>query len=93
MRYLFAILLLAGCARFKTVQTDVSDENTKIRTITTRASAITFLAGKSSLASWKATQTDKTQGASVGGLEQEADAAKLAPMAAAIAEGVTKGLK
>jgi len=34
-------------------------------------------ASKSALAKWKATQSDKTQGASVGSLDQEADASKL----------------
>jgi hypothetical protein len=41
------------------------------RTVTTRASAYTLFSAKSSLATWKASQTDKTQGASVGGLEMQ----------------------
>lgn len=62
-----ALLLTCGCARFTTVQTDVSPE----RTITTRASAWTLGTSKSALANFKASQTDKTQGASVGALSQE----------------------
>ena len=82
MKHILTILLLAllltGCARFKTTQTDVSYEEGKpSRAITTEASAITFAASKSALAQWKATQSDKTQGASVGSLEQESDASKL----------------
>jgi hypothetical protein len=72
-----AIILLAGllttsCARFSTVQTDISFEQGKpSRQITTRAAATTLLAGKSALANWKASQTDKSQGASVGSLTQD----------------------
>jgi hypothetical protein len=77
----FALLLLlvlssAGCSRFKTTQTDLSyDPATgQRREIKTTATAGTFIAGKSALANWKASQTDKTQGASVGSLSQESDA-------------------
>lgn len=71
-------VLLAGCASFKTKQTDETTTNpdgTETRKITTEAAAGTFAAGKSALANWKATQTDKSQGASVGSLSQESDAA------------------
>lgn len=87
------VVLMFGCARFGTKQTDVSYENGKInRSITTKASAFTFFSAKSSLANWKASQTDKTQGATVGGLNQEADAAeKLVPLVQAFIEGAIKG--
>lgn len=66
---------LSGCARFNTTQTDVSYENGKIsRQITTKATGYTIGAGNSKLATWKASQTDKTQGATVGGLDQQVDA-------------------
>jgi hypothetical protein len=68
-------LCLCGCARFTTTQTDVSYENgIKVREITTRASAVTLIESKSALANFKANQTDKTQSASVGQLDQEANA-------------------
>lgn len=61
-----------GCARFATTQTDTSyDKGQPTRTITTRATAHTLFSAKSALANFKATQTDKSQGASVGGLTQE----------------------
>lgn len=65
-------LALVGCARFSTKQSDLSfDELGKPqRQVTTRASAWTFASANSKLATWKASQTDKTQGATVGGLEQ-----------------------
>lgn len=65
-------LALVGCARFSTKQTDMSyDESGKPqRSVTTRASAYTVFSANSKLAQWKASQTDKTQGATVGGLEQ-----------------------
>lgn len=72
---LVLLILCQGCARFNTTQTDLSYEpNGTKREITTRATAYTFVAGKSALSNWKASQTDKTQGASVGGLTQESDA-------------------
>lgn len=69
------LVLAAGCARFSTKQTDTSYEKGEPnRSITTEAKATTFFAGKSALASWKASQTDKTQGASVGNLAVESNA-------------------
>ena len=75
---LLALLVLtSGCASFTTDQKDTSEDpkTGQSRTITTRAKATTFIAGKSALANWKASQTDKTQGASVGSLSQESDSA------------------
>lgn len=68
-----AILLLVGCANFSTTQTDrrFNDDGTVSTEITTKAAARTFFAGKSALANWKATQTEKTQGAEVGKLDSE----------------------
>ncbi len=65
-------LALVGCARFSTKQTDLSyDETGKPqRTITTRASSYTLFSANSKLATFKAAQTDKSQNATVGGLEQ-----------------------
>ncbi len=77
MRTLLAlsvIILLAGCSHFTTRQTDTTykEGNPKPeREITTRASAWTFFSGKSQLANFKANQTDKSQGATVGSLVQE----------------------
>jgi len=68
--------LLGGCANFKTKQSDTSITDTNgitTRTIITEAKATTFIASSSSLASFKATQTDKSQGASVGSLNQNAE--------------------
>lgn len=69
----------SGCARFTTTQTDLSydPKGAPQRTITTKASATTFAASKTALAKWKASQTDRTQGASVGQLDQAADATPL----------------
>jgi uncharacterized membrane protein (UPF0182 family) len=64
-----------ACARFTTTQTDISYENgIPARQITTKAQAYTLIESKSTLASFKATQTDKTQSASVGSLAQESNA-------------------
>lgn len=70
-----AAINLCSCASFKTTQTD---ERTDAKTtVTTKASSWTFFDSKSSLSKWKATQSEKTQGASVGGLEQSASATNL----------------
>lgn len=65
-------LALVGCARFKTTQIDErkapNGESTKISTI---VSASTLWTAKSKLADFKANQTEKSQGASVGSLAQE----------------------
>lgn len=76
-------LSLVGCARFTTNQTDASYENGQIvRQVTTKAQAVTVFEAKSALANFKASQTDKTQSASVGSLSQEsAGATNAAAMA------------
>ena len=74
------VLALSGCAQFRTDQTDestTSPEGIETRKVTTRATARTFAAGKQALSNWKASQTDKTQGASVGSVNQESDASAL----------------
>lgn len=68
------IILSSGCARFHTVQIDTSydgDTQKPARTITTKVSAWTCFSAKSELAKFAATQTDKTQSAKVGSLNQE----------------------
>lgn len=69
---MLAVLLLAGCASFKTVQEDrrTNEKTGENSMVITTAKGWTFFSGSSKLASWKATQTEKTQGASVGGVEQ-----------------------
>ena len=93
---LVAALTVSGCARFRTIQKDISTQPDGVtRTIETRASATTFAASKQALAQWKASQTDKTQGASVGSVSQESDATSLlsalitlGKVAAAASQGV-----
>lgn len=73
----FIAIGLSGCASFTTTQTDVSsydNEGRTTRTITTKATATTLFESKSALANFKASQTDKTQAASVGSLNQESNA-------------------
>ena len=92
-----ALLLLVGCAQFKTIQTDISttykEDGTKIvREITTRAGSSTFFDSKSQLSNWKASQTDKTQTANVGSLNQEASGTNTVDLIRAIAEGIVSGM-
>ena len=67
------LLFSPGCSSFRTVQTDErinakTGEKTKI---STKATSRTFFDSKSALTSFKAAQTEKSQGASVGSLNQE----------------------
>ena len=76
---LVSLALLTGCARFGTTQIDrftnydPDGKRTSTQEKITTAASYTFFDGRASLATWKATQTDKTQGASVGGLAQESN--------------------
>jgi hypothetical protein len=68
-------ILMSGCARFTTRQSDQSydpETGLPIREVSTRASATTFFDSTSSLTSFRASQTDKTQSAQVGDLKQQA---------------------
>lgn len=70
--FLICALALVGCARFKTLQVDErkapNGESTKI---STTVAASTLFTSRSQLANFKASQTEKSQGASVGSLTQE----------------------
>ena len=86
---LIAIVAMTGCARFSTKQTDLSYDPTTgkpLRQITTRAASYTLASANSKLAQWKATQTDKTQGATVGGLEQASSGTNVAATLGAMAD-------
>jgi len=87
------ILLCGGCAHFATNQTeDRHNEQThETTTIKTRVTATTFFDSKSQLSNFKASQSEKTQGASVGSLTQEASGSNAVNLAEAIARGATKG--
>jgi hypothetical protein len=71
---LVPLILIPGCARFSTQQTDTSYATNGIpqRAITTKATAYTVFSATSELAKFKASQTDKTQSATVGTLSQTA---------------------
>lgn len=66
--YSSLLVVLTGCARFSTTQKDIRDEKTT--KITTKASSWSFFDSQSDLTKWKAAQTEKSQGAEVGGLTQ-----------------------
>ena len=70
MRYALILILLTGCARFHTVQSDTSYDNQgkPTRTITTKVTALALFSANSELAKFRANQSDKTQSASVGSL-------------------------
>ena len=68
---LIAALLLAGCASFKTKQTDERQlPDGSYTKITTYAASRTLFTSKSDLANFKASQTEGVQSATVGSLGQ-----------------------
>lgn len=85
---------LCGCASFRTVQTErrFSDTGKLENEIVTRASSRTFFDSKSSLANFSATQSEKTQSAKVGSLNQEATGANAVGLIQAI-EGVVRAAR
>lgn len=87
------LILIAGCARFSTTQIDErTNEKTGEKTkITTRAASSTFFDSRSSLAKWKAAQTEKSQGAEVGGLSQESSGTNAVNLIEAVAKGAVEG--
>lgn len=91
MKTSMAIVLccLCSCAKFSTVQIDErTDEKTKV---TTKASSWTFFDSKSNLAKWQAKQSEKTQGAEVGGLGQSASGTNAVSLIEAVAKGAVEG--
>lgn len=86
------LVAIVGCARFSTKQTDLSydKQGNPLRTITTRATSTTFFESKSSLANFKASQTDKSQNATVGSLNQEASSTNLTSLISVIVEAAVK---
>lgn len=67
---------IVGCARFSTVQRDISyncETGKPIREIVTKAGAYTVWASDSQLANWEAAQSNTNQGAKVGAVNQKTD--------------------
>lgn len=62
---------VSGCASFTTTQIDRRNEQLGTAEIETRVSGRTLFTSKSQLANFKAQQTERSQGASVGSLTQE----------------------
>jgi len=62
------LLSVAGCSTFRCEQTERTPDG---REVTTTIRARTFFDARSDLAKLRTTQTDKTQGVSLGNLGQE----------------------
>jgi len=85
----FALYFFTGCASFTTTQTDerINEKTGEKTKVTTKAKATTFFDSKSSLGNFKANQTEKTQGASVGTISQESNASNAVQTLRLIIEG------
>ncbi len=64
--------LLVSCSSFSTTQIDsrINEKTGEKTTVTTKATARTLFDSESTLAKFKASQTEKSQGAEVGSLTQ-----------------------
>ncbi len=67
LEFIFVALLLCGCARFRSTQTETSPDGTQR---ITRVCVTTFFDGRSDLAKLRTTMTDKSQGIGLIGLDQ-----------------------
>lgn len=70
---LIPLIALTGCASFTTKQKESRNETEGTVEISTTVKARTLWESKSQLSNFKASQTEKTQGASVGTLSQESN--------------------
>lgn len=80
------LVLFSGCSTQTTRQIDRRPDGTEV---STRARSLNFMAGRSAVRGVKVTQTEKTQGMSVSGIEAESDATNLSNAIGAI---LMKGL-
>jgi hypothetical protein len=88
------LVLLAGCSTFHSEQTQTAPDGTTTKTTVQLRS---FWDSRSELAKLKTTLSDKNQGVSIGGINQESAssnaAALLHGIISAAAEGAVKGAK
>lgn len=82
-------MALSGCARFETVQEDIRGDTR----IVTRVHAVTWFSGRSRLANFSASQTEKTQGAKVGDWSGESDVKPEVLVQSAVQAAVEAALK
>lgn len=76
MKSLFLLLLLLapGCARFTNVQVETRGEGAGTVRLESRQVITTFFDSKTSVAKLRVTNTDKSNGLSVGAITEEASA-------------------
>jgi hypothetical protein len=91
-----AAVILSGCARFTTRQTDESwttEDGGTYRIVVTHATTTCFFDSQSRLARFRAVQTEKSQSASVGDIESAASGTNAVRVVEAVGKGVVEGLK
>jgi hypothetical protein len=79
---------LAGCSTFTSEQTVVHPDG---ETVTTTIRARTFFDAKSELARLRTTQTDKTQGVTLGALGQETSGTNTVELLERVVRGAVSG--
>jgi hypothetical protein len=91
--YLVAVVAIAnGCSTFSTTQSDEREDiNGKMCAVKTQVRATSFFASRSALSGWHASQTEKTQGASITGLVVDSNAGtNLNAIVGAVVEAAVK---
>lgn len=90
---LLVALAMTGCSAFKTIQEDTrrNEKTGETTTVKTTVSATTFFDSRSALTAFKATQTDKSQGAAVGSLTQDAASTNVNRIVEAVVKAAVEG--
>ena len=83
-------LVVAGCARFHSTVTEVTDPSKGLTTKTTEVSAGTLFDANSELAKLSSGQTDKSQKIAIGALNQESSGSNVATFAESIVGAAVK---
>ena len=83
-------LVVAGCARFHSTVTEVTDPSKGLTTKTTEVSAGTLFDANSELAKLSSGQTDKSQKIAIGSLNQESTTTNANSFAASVVEAAVR---
>ena len=84
---------MAGCSTFSTTQVDerIDAKTGEKTTVTTKAASTTFFDSHSALSQFRAIQTEKSQQATVGSLNQDTSGTNVTKLIEIIVRGMMEG--
>jgi hypothetical protein len=85
------LFVICGCARVSIDQTETIAPDGQSTERKTKFRANTFFDSRNELAKARTTMTDKTQGVSISGLEQESSGSNAVSLAEKVVEGAVRG--